>query len=224
MAAVFCYFYTQFILDLLVWPLAKIWHQPSGRSFRLIYTDLVEPFLLHLRIAIYSGGILAFPILAWQVWRFIAPGLYKKEQQFTRFCLWMSPLLFLLGAGLVYLLVMPMAWPFLLSFETATSTNPFSLPMQIEPRVDAYISLVLKMMSAFGICFQLPLIIILLAKFGWLRKEDLIRYRRYVIVGIFVVAAVLTPPDILSQLMLAIPLMILYEISIWCSTYWSRPH
>ena len=179
---------------------------------RMIFTGLPEQFLTEIKIAFFCALALSTPILLLQIWKFVAPGLYKHERHaFTPFLI-ATPVLFGIGAALVYYFIMPMAWRFFLSFEMPV--GPESLPIQLEPKVNEYLSLVLTLMFAFGLGFELPVLLILLAKVGIVTSEGLARKRRYAIVAVFVCAAVLTPPDVISQIGLALPLILLYEISI----------
>jgi sec-independent protein translocase protein TatC len=198
------------VYGFLVRPLADAMG-PEG-THRLIYTNLTEAFFTYLKIAFYCGLFLTVPVLLTQIWRFVAPGLYKSEKRVLLPFMIASPLLFILGMACVYYVVLPMAWPFFLSFQT--SADQTALPIQLEARIGEYLDLTLSLMFAFGLCFQLPVLMGILARGGLIRAEHLIVRRRYAIVAIFVVAAVLTPPDVFSQILLALPLMGLYEISI----------
>jgi sec-independent protein translocase protein TatC len=199
----------------LVQPLADA--MGEGSSQRLIYTDLTEAFFTYLKVAMFAGGFLTFPFLMLQVWLFVAPGLYPKEKKSILPFLFASPLLFVLGGLLVYYGVLPMAWKFFLSFQS--SADETVLPVMLEAKVGDYLNLVMILIFAFGICFQMPVIMAFLAKAGLITAKTLVSKRRYAIVGIFVVAAILTPPDVISQFALAIPLMALYEISILLVRY-----
>jgi sec-independent protein translocase protein TatC len=208
----------QFVRDIygfLVQPLADA--MGEGSSQRLIYTDLTEAFFTYLKVAMFAGGFLTFPFLMLQVWLFVAPGLYPKEKKSILPFLIASPLLFVLGGLLVYYGVLPMAWKFFLSFQS--SADETVLPVMLEAKVGDYLNLVMILIFAFGICFQMPVIMAFLAKAGLITAKTLVSKRRYAIVGIFVVAAILTPPDVISQFALAIPLMALYEISILLVRY-----
>ncbi|HRC26549.1 MAG TPA: twin-arginine translocase subunit TatC [Alphaproteobacteria bacterium] len=198
------------VYGFLVRPLAEAMG-PEG-THRLIYTNLTEAFFTYLKIAFYCGLFLTVPVLLTQIWRFVAPGLYKSEKRVLLPFMIASPLLFILGMACVYYVVLPMAWPFFLSFQT--SADQTALPIQLEARIGEYLDLTLSLMFAFGLCFQLPVLMGILARAGLVRAEHLIVRRRYAIVAIFVVAAVLTPPDVFSQILLALPLIGLYEISI----------
>lgn len=214
-----CYLVARPIYGFLVKPLAHA--MGPGSTQRLIYTNLTEAFFTYLQISFFCGLFLTVPVLLTQIWLFIAPGLYKNEKRVVLPFLVASPLLFLCGMACVYYVVLPMAWPFFLSFQS--SADQTALPIQLEARVGEYLDLILSLMFAFGLCFQLPVLMGLLARAGLIRAEHLILKRRYAIVAIFVVAAVLTPPDVFSQILLALPLMGLYEISILVVRRMNRP-
>lgn len=201
------YFFAQHIYNFLVHPLATVL---EGENRRLIYTGLAEVFFTYIKLAVFAGGILSFPVIAYQIWSFVAPGLYKHEKQFFLPFLLAVPTFFAIGGAFVYYLVMPMAWRFFAGFEM----NGGFLPIQLEAKVDEYLSLVMTLIFAFGICFQLPVLLVLLGKIGVIKSTSLVNKRRYAIVFIFAIAAVLTPPDVISQLLLAIPLIFLYELSV----------
>lgn len=204
-----CYFVAADIYAFLVKPLA---HVLEGENRRLIYTGLGEAFITYLKLACFAGGFLSFPVIASQLWLFIAPGLYKNEKHVFLPFLVATPALFLTGAAFVYYLVIPVAWKFFAGFESLAPTS--GLPIQLEARVSEYLSLIMTLIFAFGFCFQMPVLLTLLGRVGIISSTWLAEKRRYMIVAIFIVAAVLTPPDILSQFMLAVPMMALYEISV----------
>jgi sec-independent protein translocase protein TatC len=179
---------------------------------RLIFTALHETFITYIKVAFFSAIFLGSPIILIQIYKFIAPGLYKNEKRALLPYLISTPILFLLGGVLVYFLVMPLAIKFFLSFESMGSSS--SLPIQLEAKVNEYLSLIMRLIFAFGISFQLPILLNLLARIGVVNSEYLKKRRRYVIVIIFGVAAILTPPDPITQVGLAIPLLLLYELSI----------
>ena len=184
----------------------------AGEPRRLIYTGLTEAFVTYIKLALWAGCVLAFPVIAVQIWIFAAPGLYKNERRAFLPFLVATPVLFLAGASMAYYFVFPLAWKFFLSFETPAA--PGSLPIQLEARVSEYLSLSMTVIFAFGLAFELPVILVLLTRVGLLSAAKLAGFRRYAIVLIFIAAAILTPPDVFSQLSLALPMMLLYELSI----------
>src|SRR5918995_3546239 len=206
-----CYFFAEHIYAFLVRPLAEIYQGQTGR--RMIYTGLTEAFFTYLKVAFWAGAFLTFPIVAAQLWLFIAPGLYRNEKQAFLPFLVATPILFFMGGAIAYYVVFPLAWRFFVSFETAG--GPETLPIELEARVGEYLSLVMKLIFAFGLSFQLPVALTLMGRVGLVSSEALSRNRKFAIVGVFVVAAIITPPDIISQVTLAIPILILYEISIF---------
>jgi sec-independent protein translocase protein TatC len=178
----------------------------------MIYTGLTEAFFTYLKVAFWAGAFLTFPFVAIQLWMFIAPGLYRDEKRAFLPFLAATPVLFFLGGAMVYYFIFPLAWRFFLSFETTGVDG--GLPIELEARVGEYLSLVMKLIFAFGLSFQLPVALTLMGRVGLVSSETLARNRKYAIVGVFVVAAIITPPDIISQIGLGIPIIILYEISI----------
>ncbi|MCK6418618.1 MAG: twin-arginine translocase subunit TatC [Alphaproteobacteria bacterium] len=218
-ASLICYGFAAQIYDFLVRPLAAAMNSAGPR--RLIYTNLTEAFFTYIKVALCGGLFVTFPYILWQVWGFVAPGLLKNERKAFLPFLIATPLLFFIGAAFVYFLVMPAAWHFFLSFETTGMET--ALPIQLDAKVNEYLDLVLTLIFAFGLCFELPVLLALLARAGLITVETLRKGRRYAIVLIFAVAAVLTPPDILSQILLAVPLMALYEISILLIAYGPKP-
>ncbi len=214
-AFLFCFYFAQELFDFLVQPLADLLMEREGSrgGRRLIFTDLTEVFFTHIKIAFFFGAFISAPIFLTQFWLFVAPGLYKKEKGALAPFLAATPILFFLGGALVYYVLFPLAWSFFLSFETMGGAG--TLPIELEAKVNEYLSLVMKLIFAFGICFQLPVIMTLLARVGLATSAGMAKKRKYAIVGVFIVAAVLTPPDPISQLSLALPIIVLYEVSIW---------
>lgn len=210
-AFIFCYGVHEHIYGFLVVPLANIMHEVGG-SQRLIYTALTEGFFTNMKVSAFAALMLTFPMFAAQIWRFVAPGLYLNEKKAFMPFLLATPVLFLLGAALAYYGIMPLAWRFLLGFQTTSAETV--LPIQLEAKMSEYLSLVMTLIFAFGFCFELPVALTLMARAGLITANSLVEKRRFAIVGAFIIAAVLTPPDVVSQTGLAIPLIILYEISI----------
>jgi sec-independent protein translocase protein TatC len=208
---VICYFFAENIYGFLVEPYAEAVKDDEVNR-RLIFTALHETFITYLKVAFFAAMFISSPIILIQIWKFIAPGLYKNEKRALLPYLIATPTLFLLGGMLVYYLVMPLMIKFFLSFETSAQIN--SLAIQLEPKVNEYLSLIMRLIFAFGISFQLPVLLSLLARVGFVDSEYLKKRRKYVIIIIFVVAAILTPPDPITQIGLGIPLLILYELSI----------
>ena len=198
------------IYGFLVQPLADAMDKDDTN--RLIYTGLTEAFFTYVKVAFFAGIFVTFPILLMQVWIFVAPGLYVNERKMFLPFLVATPVLFFLGGACVYYLVLPMAWPFFLSFQS--TGGDLALPIQLEARVSEYLDLIMTLVFAFGLCFQLPVFLTLLGKAGLVSADFLARQRKYAIIFTFIVAAFLTPPDIISQVLLAIPILGLYELSI----------
>ena len=208
---IICYFFAEDIYSFLVQPYADAVKDDEVNR-RLIFTALHETFITYLKVAFFTAMFVSSPIILTQIWKFIAPGLYKNEKRALLPYLIATPTLFLLGGMLVYYLVMPLAIKFFLTFETSAQVS--GLPIQLEAKVNEYLSLIMRLIFAFGISFQLPVLLSLLARVGFIDSEYLKKRRKYVIVIIFIAAAILTPPDPITQICLGIPLLILYELSI----------
>ena len=207
-----CYYFSDHIYGFLVEQYAQA-IQDENSTRRLIFTALQETFLSYLKVSFFAAFFITSPYILIQIWKFIAPGLYKHEKKAILPYLIITPILFFLGGMLVYYLIMPLAIKFFLSFEsTGVVTN---LPIQLEAKVNEYLSLVMKLIFAFGLSFQLPVVLSLLARIGLIDSKFLKERRKYVVVIIFAAAAILTPPDPITQIGLAIPLLILYELSIF---------
>jgi sec-independent protein translocase protein TatC len=206
------YFFSARIYFFLAEPLARVLREQGNPDPHLIYTQLYEAFFTRIKVAFFGGAFVAFPVIATQIWLFVAPGLYRSEKRALLPFLAATPILFLLGAALAYYFVFPFAWRFFASFQDPTGGG--GVPIELLPRVSEYLDLVMKLIFAFGITFQLPVALTLLAKVGITSSAQLKRFRRYAYVGMFVIAAILAPPDVITQTGLALPLILLYEISI----------
>lgn len=203
----------QDIFNFLVQPLADILLQRNPHA-RMFFGDITEFFFTQVKVSFFFAAFVCTPVILTQIWRFVAPGLYKNERQALLPFLFATPILFALGAAMVYYILMPMAWEFFLSFEQVGHAEEGTLNIVLDPKVKEYLSLVMLLIFAFGLSFQLPVVLTLLARVGIASSAGLARSRRYAIVLVFVFAAIFTPPDPVSQLALAIPIIILYEVSI----------
>ena len=184
----------------------------DGKTVNLIFTAPLEFLITKMKLAAFGAVVVTFPVLAWQLYRFVAPGLYRNEKGAFLPFLIAAPLLFLLGAALVYYVMLP----FVMLFSLGQQISGGGITAELLPRVSDYLNLVMALLLAFGLCFQLPVVMTLLGLAGLISSRALASSRKYAVVAIAVVAAFVTPPDPLSQIMLGIPLVLLYEISIWC--------
>lgn len=212
-----CYWFSRPIYSFLARPLASALSEQGGANQHLIFTALYEAFFTYIKVAFFGAMFVSFPIVATQIWLFVAPGLYRSEKRAFWPFLVATPILFVLGAALAYYVIFPTAWRFFLSFQTQTGGG--GLPILLEAKVGEYLDLVMKLILAFGVAFQLPVALTLLAKVGIVTSAGLRKFRKYAIVAMFAVAAVLTPPDVFTQTGLAVPMILLYEISIICARF-----
>lgn len=215
-ACALSYLYVQDIYSFLVEPLANAMDEQGGTQ-RLIYTGLGEAFFTYIKISFFTGVFLTFPVLLYQLWKFIAPGLYKTERFVFIGFLIATPILFFLGALCVYYVILPTVWPFFLGFQSSAAET--ALPLELETRVSEYLDLIMALMFAFGLSFQMPVVLGLLGRSGVISADFLSKGRKYAVLMVFIVAAFLTPPDVISQIMLAVPLLFLYELSILLVRY-----
>nr|WP_279327497.1 twin-arginine translocase subunit TatC [Chelativorans petroleitrophicus] len=210
-----CFFFAREIFNLLVIPFqwATDWAGLDSEKVDLIYTAPQEFFFTQIKLAMFGGIVLAFPVIATQIYKFVAPGLYRNERRAFLPFLIASPILFLIGGALVYFFFTPMVMWFFLSMQQVGPDN--EIQISLLPRVSEYLGLIMTLILSFGLVFQLPVVTTLMARVGLLSADGLVDKRKYAIVAAFVVAAVLTPPDPVSQIGLALPTILLYEVSIW---------
>ena len=205
-----CFYFADSLFGFLAAPLVNLMDTENGQGF--IYTALQEAFFTELKISFFFALFFSFPLIAIQIWKFIAPGLYKNEKNAFLPFLIATPILFFAGGSLVYYVISPVAWKFFLSYQNLNSSG---IPIRLEAKMGEYLSLMMRFIFAFGLAFQLPVVLGLLAKAILVTYQKLKKFRKYAIVMAFLSAAFLTPPDPFSQISLALPIIILYEISIY---------
>ena len=207
---IICFYFASDLFYFLAKPLLNLLNVSEGQGF--IYTALQEAFFTELKIAFFFALFFAFPLIAIQIWKFIAPGLYRKEKNAFLPFLIATPILFFAGGAMVYYLIAPLAWNFFLSYQNISDSG---VPIRLEAKMGEYLSLMMRFIFAFGLAFQLPVVLGLMAKVGMVTYTSLKKFRKYAIVLAFLAAAFLTPPDPFSQISLALPIILLYEISIY---------
>jgi sec-independent protein translocase protein TatC len=219
LAFIVCFWFAKPIYNLLLWPYR--WAAGTDAPIEMIYTAPQEFFFTQVKLALFGAIFIAFPVIAAQIYMFVAPGLYRNERHAFLPFLIATPVLFLLGAALVYFMAMPLAMTFFLSMQ---QTGDDLVQIHLTAKVSEYLSLIMALIIGFGICFQLPVLLTLLGRAGLITSESLKKYRRHAIFGVFVVAAVLTPPDPISQIALAVPTVLLYELSIYAVRLAEKKH
>jgi sec-independent protein translocase protein TatC len=208
-----CYYFSDNIYNILLRPLAKL---SDNNTRKIIYTSLTEAFFSYIKLAAFSAFMIIIPFLSIEIYFFASPGLYKNEKRLAAFILLLSPILFWLGAIFVYYYVMPNAWKYFLSFEHHDNGV---MPIILEAKISEYLNLTIQLIVAFGCAFQIPIILIILTLVNIIKIADLQQNRRLAVVINFIIAGILAPPDVISQFILAIPMLLLYEISIILCKY-----
>jgi sec-independent protein translocase protein TatC len=214
-----CYFFSERIYEFLLEPFVKISQNNQGR--RLIYTNPTEAFMTYLKLSFSSALFFSFPVFATQIYLFLSPALYKNEKKNVLLIFFFTPFLFLCGAIFSYYFILPSTFKFFSSFESKGLTSS-SLPIQLETKISEYLNFVTELLIGFGIAFELPILLLFLVRVGFLSIDDLKKRRRYWIVIIFIISAILTPPDVLSQISLAIPMVLLFEITLLIGKNFSK--
>lgn len=205
LAFAFGWFVADYVEAFLSAPLMSVWEDGA-----LLYTEITDGLMIQFSLATLVALIITVPVLLWNIWAYVAPGLHKNEKQFLIPIFLISPLLFVIGAAFAFYVLFPFVFEFFIRInESAT------VPTVLLPSIKGYLAFSIGLLKVFGLAFQLPLVLVGLNRIGLLSKQTAIKSRRYVIVGVFVLAAMLTPPDILSQVLLALPMILLFEISIW---------
>ena len=212
LAFLVCFFFAEAIYGFLTEPLAEVLRD-RREDPRMIFTALTEVFFTYVKVSFFAAAFVTCPVFLTQLWMFVAPGLYKKEQKALAPFLVATPVLFFIGGSLVYYVIFPLATRFLIGFEIFGEGD--ALDIVLEAKVSEYLSFIMTLIFAFGLCFQLPVVMTLLARVGLATSAGMAAKRKYAVVATFVVAAVLTPPDPVSQISLAVPIILLYEISIY---------
>ncbi len=205
------YYFADVLFGFLTRPLLDAFGQVEGR--RMIYTGLHEAFFTYVKLAFFAAACVILPFMLNQVWKFVAPGMYEHEKRSLRPAFVATPLLFLLGASLAFYGIFPLAWKFFLGFENPGIAG--GIAVELEARVSEYLSLVTRLILAFGLSFELPVLLLVLAKINAVTSDSLRLYRKHAVVVAFLLAAVITPPDLISQIALGTPIILLYELSIW---------
>jgi len=210
-AFVVAYYFADYLFGFLTQPLVEAFGNSEDR--RMIYTGLHEAFFTYIKLAFFAAACVVLPFVLNQVWKFLAPGMYEHERRSLWPAFAATPLLFALGAALAFYGIFPLAWGFFLGFENPGMAG--GVAVELEARVSEYLSLATRLILAFGLSFELPVLLLVLAKVGLVSADTLRRHRKYAIVAAFLLAALITPPDLISQIALGTPIVLLYELSIW---------